>query len=198
MDRAINFSVYTEYFFHVRIITGVFVSLCISKILSSFVLYIQESSEKIINITHLCWLLTCSIFVVDWWWDVLTWGDLIKNSYFYYILIILYAFSFYFLSSLVSPDSINFHEGFDFYFIKIRKWFFIIFIINQIAYDLLHLLIINNAYWFSLDSILTAIMATILLISNKFYSPASQKITSIAILVIQIILIFDDLTVRHL
>lgn len=198
MDRTINFSGYTEYFFHVRIITGVFVSLCVSKILSSFVLYIQESSEKRINITHLCWLLTCSLFVVDWWWDVLTWGDLVKNSYFSYMFIILYAFSFYFLSSLVSPDSRHFHEDFDSYFIKIRKWFFMIFIINQIAYDLLHLIIINNTYWFSLDSILTAIMAAIIFISTRFYSAFSQKLTSLSILVIQIILIFDDVTLKHI
>lgn len=197
MGRNIDFSGYTEYFFHVRIITGVFVSLCISKILSSFVLYIQKNDEKIINITHFFWLLTCSIFVVDWWWDVLTWGDLIKNSYFSYIFIILYAFSFYFLSSLLSPDTSQFHEEFDSYFMKIGKWFFVIFIINQIAYDFLHLLIINNTYSFSLDFILTAIMAAIIFISNIFYSSFSQKITSLAIFVIQIILVFDDATLRN-
>lgn len=197
MDKVINISGYTEYFFHVRIITGVFVSLCISKVLSSFVFYIQSVSEKRINITHFLWLLTCSIFVVDWWWDVLAWGELINNSYFSYLFIILYAFSFYFLSSLVSPDYVHFHEDFDSYFLKIRKWFFMIFIINQISYDLLHFIIINNAYWFSLDIVLTAIMATILFISTKFCSSISQKFTAVFIFIIQVFLIFDDLTVEH-
>ncbi|MBC8716214.1 hypothetical protein [Ochrobactrum sp. Marseille-Q0166] len=192
MDKYAYSSVVNEYFLHVRILTGVFVSLCMSRILASLTRYIQFKRKYKPNFLHIVWLITCSLFVVDWWWDVLNWNYGIKYSYASYVFIVLYAFSFYFLSALIAPDNYDEYKDFYNYFKIIRFWFYGIFILNQISYDLLHCYICEVSNYYIINFVFTSLMAVVILISIIMNRLRWDIIASVSILFLQIILNLDE------
>lgn len=120
---------------NIRIVAGIFVSLCMSRILMDLAKYIQYPKKYKLSYLHVNWLMFFSLSLVDWWWSIFEWGRFFELSYFLYIFFVLNAFSFYFLASLVTPTEFPDHEYFDQYFMGIRKWFYVIFIINMVTSD---------------------------------------------------------------
>lgn len=176
-----------EYFVHIRIITGMIISLSMSRVLLALVHYVQFPKKYIFSAFHFCWLIIYSLYIIDWWWDVLTTRETITFSYASYLLSILYSFSFYFGVALITPTELPPKMKFDQYFMNIKGWFYGIFI-TSLVIDLLESRLLNGQDPFTLiEGIFVTIIIMILISAMISKSFKTQKNMTILMLIVQIL-----------
>ncbi|PRD44171.1 hypothetical protein C5748_06065 [Phyllobacterium phragmitis] len=113
-----------EVFAHVRIIIGIVLGLCISRLLTGFARFVQHPARQIIYPVHLAWVAFMFLAVVHFWWfefylhRIQTWDF---ETYFY---IIIYASLYFLACTLLFPDHMEEYTGYRDYFMSRRKWFF--------------------------------------------------------------------------
>lgn len=130
MDQS-NLGITTlDYFIHIRVITGMIISLSMSRVLLALVHYVQYPQKYPVSIFHICWLVIYSLFIVDWWWDLLVDSENIVFAYGPYFLAIMYSFTFYFGTALITPTELPNKMNFNEYFMGIKGWFYGVFFIN--------------------------------------------------------------------
>ncbi len=195
VDEQNSILSHAAYFLHIRIIAGIFVSLCMSKILMDLTRYIQFPKRYTFNYLHIAWLVTFSLAIIEWWWSVLGWSQILPFSYNSYLFVILYSFSFYFLASLITPGDLPDHEGFDHYFMDIRKWFYAFFALNILISNL-EILFANSTLDDKVDFSLTLAMCAVFILAARSRNTTVQRAIASIILILQVALMADDMFTR--
>jgi hypothetical protein len=134
-----------DVFVHIRLIIGMVISLAMARLLNGIAKFVQHPKKIQIYPVHMGWVFTLLLFLVHFWWwefhliDVVTW------TFEGYLLIISYAISFFFLSTILFPDHMEEYAGYKEYFNSRKKWFFAI-LASTFIIDLLDGFIKGNAY----------------------------------------------------
>ncbi|WP_343313204.1 hypothetical protein AAIB41_10130 [Brucella sp. BE17] len=192
MDEQNSILSHAAYFLHIRIIAGIFVSLCMSKILMDLTRYIQFPTRYKLNYLHIIWLITFSLAIIEWWWGVFEWSHILSFSYSSYIFVVLYAFSFYFLASLITPGDLPDHESFDQYFMDIRRWFYFFFALNILISNFDFFLNDRATLDDRVDLFLALVMCAFFLFAARSHRAYIQRIIASIILVLQVLVMVGD------
>lgn len=113
-----------EAFTHVRIIIGIILGLCVSRILTGVTRFIQHPGKQKIYPVHLAWVGFILLSVVHFWWLEFSLRTIAVWTFEKYLFVIFYAGLYFSLCTLLFPDSMEEYKGYRDYFISRRKWFF--------------------------------------------------------------------------
>jgi hypothetical protein len=75
------------------------------------------------------WAFNVLIYIVTIWWGMFWWSGLQDWSYFYFLLLILYAILLFLSASLIFPWDFSDNCDFEDHFYETRPWFFAVFAI---------------------------------------------------------------------
>jgi len=123
-NQSASHAMTPEVFAHVRIIIGIVLGLCISRLLTGLARFVQHPARQIIYPVHLAWVGFILLAVVHFWWfefylhSIQIWGFEI------YLFIIFYASLYFLACTLLFPDHMEEYTGYRDYFMSRRKWFF--------------------------------------------------------------------------
>lgn len=190
MDGTILQVSTADYFIHVRIITGMIISLSMSRVLLALVHYVQFPQKYKLSGFHICWLIIYSLYIVDWWWDVLDTRDTVVFSYGNYFVAIMYSFSFYFGAALITPAELPMNMNFNRYFMSIKRWFYSIFFINLSIGQLEAYLSDMPDAFTVIDGYFLVISAVTMVIAIFSKSFSTQKFIAAITLVLQLLIVF--------
>jgi hypothetical protein len=144
-DIQMNLPANHDVFVHIRLIIGMVISLAMARLLNGIAKFVQHPKKIQIYPVHIGWVLTVLLFLVHFWWwefhliDVVTW------TFEAYLLIISYAITFFFLSTILFPDHMEEYSGYKDYFTSRQRWFFAI-LASTFIIDLLDGFLKGNAY----------------------------------------------------
>lgn len=113
-----------EAFTHVRIIIGIILGLCVSRLLTGFARFIQHPGKQKIYPVHLAWVGFILLSVIHFWWFEFNLRAVHVWTFEKYFFVILYAGLYFLLCTLLFPDDMGEYTGYRDYFISRRKWFF--------------------------------------------------------------------------
>lgn len=113
-----------EAFTHVRIIIGIILGLCVSRLLTGFARFIQHPDKQKIYPVHLAWVAFILLSVIHFWWFEFNLRTIALWSFEIYFFVIFYAGLYFLLCTLLFPDDMGGYTGYRDYFISRRKWFF--------------------------------------------------------------------------
>ncbi len=179
-----------EYFFHIRILMAMFVSLSMSRIAIEAAKFIQFQDDHKPSRLQISWIITFSIFIINWWWDIIDDAEFTNISFAYYIASILYAFGFYFLTALITPQGDSYDGNFDTYFMRIKKWFYALFILNGFNSALIDCTLGNVDSDTYIELSICVISAGIFIYFSRRENIRIHYHISLAILTLQILLLF--------
>lgn len=111
-------------FFHVRVIIGLVVGLCITRLLSGLARFVQHPSREQIYPIHLGWVVFLLLAVMHFWWFEFGLGRVEVWSFGLYLFVVGYAALFFFTSTLLFPDRMDDYRGFREYFHSRQRWFY--------------------------------------------------------------------------
>ncbi|TEA78927.1 hypothetical protein [Allopusillimonas ginsengisoli] len=114
----------TEAFTHIRIIIGMVLGLCISRLLIGVAGLLQHRKPGIIYPTHLCWVAFALLSVVHFWWFEFNLRTLPVWTFQIYVFVIFYAGLYFLLSAMLFPGDMEEYAGYRDYFMSRRAWFF--------------------------------------------------------------------------
>lgn len=112
----------TDIFFHVRIVTGFGVGLCLSRLLVFVAEFIQHPIKNHISKVHFLWLILILSSVIFYWWEYLDFNLANENYKLYYIRSIFDVFCLYFICVLLTPSNMDEYGNFSNY-LSSRKLF---------------------------------------------------------------------------
>ncbi len=125
MDPALTTGVPpSEAFGHVRIIIGMILGLCVSRLLTGLARFIQHPGKQKIYPVHLAWVGFILLSVIHFWWFEFSLRTIPLWTFEKYLFVIFYAGLYFLLSTLLFPDSMEEYTGYRDYFISRRRWFF--------------------------------------------------------------------------
>ena len=125
MDPALTTGVPpAEAFTHVRIIIGIILGLCVSRLLTGFARFIQHPGKQKIYPVHLGWVAFILLSVIHFWWFEFSLRTIPLWTFEKYFFVIFYAGLYFLLCTLLFPDSMEEYTGYRDYFLSRRKWFF--------------------------------------------------------------------------
>ena len=134
MDPALTTGVPSaEAFTHVRIIIGIILGLCVSRLLTGFARFIQHPDKQKIYPVHMAWVAFILLSVIHFWWFEFNLRVIPLWTFEIYFFVIFYAGLYFLLCTLLFPDSLEGYTGYRDYFISRRKWFFGILALVYIA-----------------------------------------------------------------
>ncbi|WP_439272637.1 hypothetical protein [Pseudochrobactrum sp. HB0163] len=113
-----------EAFTHVRMIIGIILGLCISRLLTGAARFIQHPDKHKIYLVHLAWVGFLLLSVVHFWWMEFGLRSVPVWTFEKYLFVIFYAGLYFMLCTLLFPDNIEEYSGYRDYFISRRRWFF--------------------------------------------------------------------------
>ncbi|MFD1791312.1 hypothetical protein ACFSE0_06630 [Ochrobactrum teleogrylli] len=113
-----------EAFGHVRIIIGIILGLCVSRLLTGFARFIQHPGKQIIYPVHLAWVAFVLLSVAHFWWFEFGLRTIPLWTFEKYLFVIFYAGLYFLQCTLLFPDSMEEYTGYRDYFMSRRKWFF--------------------------------------------------------------------------
>jgi hypothetical protein len=113
-----------EIFTHVRVLVGVVLGLGLTRILAGLARFMQHPTHKKLYATHLLWVAVVLLAAVHFWWFELGLARIQPWPFELFVFILLYAFLFYLLATLLIPDAIDEYASYEDYFISRRRWFF--------------------------------------------------------------------------
>jgi hypothetical protein len=142
MDKvpAIDPNIFT----HVRTIISIIVGLSIGRLLTGLARFVQHPRQQKIYPVHLVWTFFMLVYVIHfWWWEfrlaTLQW------TFVLYCFAAFYASVFFFLCTMLFPDTMYEYKGFSDYFMSRRAWFFGI-LIGTFLLDIIDTAIKGSAY----------------------------------------------------
>jgi hypothetical protein len=110
-------------YIHVRTIISIIVGLSLGRLLTGLARFVQHPNLQKIYPVHLVWTIFMMVNVVYfWWWEFHLSG--VGWTFPLYCFVALYASTFFFLCTLLFPDTMHEYAGFRDYFMSRRKWFF--------------------------------------------------------------------------
>lgn len=133
LETAITAS---DTFTHMRIINGMGISLCLSRILIFLSRFIQHPTKHKISKIHMGWVFVILLWIIQFWWDYLfESGEKVYDIY-TYIVDLSYVFGLFFICVTLTPDDVNEYGGYEEYFFSRKKWLFSFFIAINIVQNL--------------------------------------------------------------
>lgn len=123
-------------FSHMRIINGMGISLCLSRLLVFASRFIQNPKKNKLSYIHSGWVIVVFLWIIQFWWDYLLEGSVKKYDVATYILDLSYVFGLFFICVTLTPDDVGREDGdYEGYFFSRRIWFFWLFIfLNAIQF----------------------------------------------------------------
>jgi hypothetical protein len=154
-----------DIFTHVRVLVGVVLALGITRILSGVGTFIQHPGNKPLYLTHLLWLAALLLSAIHFWWFELELARIAPWPFELFVFVLLYAFLFYLMATVLVPDEIDEYEGYADYFLSRRRWFFG-FLAATVPVDLIDTLVKGPAYFQSLGIEYPVRLSTVLVLSS--------------------------------
>jgi hypothetical protein len=137
-------------FTHVRTIISIIVGLSIGRLLTGLARFVQHPRQQKIYPVHLVWTFFMLVYVIHfWWWEFRLAG--IQWTFLLYCFAAFYASAFFFLCTMLFPDTMYEYKGFADYFTSRRRWFFGI-LIGTFLLDIVDTFIKGPAYVASLGT----------------------------------------------
>lgn len=125
MDPSLTIDVPSpEAFAHVRIILGIVLGLCISRLLSGSARFIQHPGKLKIYPVHMAWVALTLLSVAHFWWFEFALRTIPVWTFEKYLFVIFYVGLYFLQCTLLFPDSMEEYTGYRDYFMSRRKWFF--------------------------------------------------------------------------
>ncbi len=111
-------------FEHLQLIVTMILTLAVGRVLNGFSRILQHPKKNKLYSVHICWAFSMLIFLINfWWWEFKP--AAIKNwSFEGCFLVLSSVIVLFLLCSLVFPDNLDDYDGFQDYFMAMRKWFF--------------------------------------------------------------------------
>lgn len=116
-----------DIYFHIRILIGLVLGLCITRILTGLTRFIQHPDRHRPSAVHLVWSFAVLLGAVHFWWWEFALRKVEVWHFGVYVFILFYAFLQFLLAALLFPDDLLGYVGFSDYFMSRRRWFFGIF-----------------------------------------------------------------------
>jgi len=108
---------------HVRTVISIVVGLSIGRLLTGLARFVQHPNLQKIYPVHLVWTVFMMVDVIYfWWWEFHL--STVGWTFGLYCFVALYASTFFFLCTMLFPDTMHEYAGFRDYFMSRRKWFF--------------------------------------------------------------------------
>lgn len=123
-------------FTHMRIINGMGISLCLSRILIFLSRFIQHPTKHKISKIHMGWVLVILLWIIQFWWDYLFDSTNKVYDVYTYVVDLSYVFGLFFICVTLTPDDVNEYGGYEEYFFSRKKWLFSFFVIINIVQSL--------------------------------------------------------------
>ena len=117
-----------DVFSHMRIINGMGISLCLSRLLVFASKFIQHPSKNKVSYIHIGWILVVFLWIIQFWWDYLIESNNKTYDIVTYILELFYVFGLFFICVTLTPDDIKEYGDYETYFFSRKKWLFALFI----------------------------------------------------------------------
>lgn len=118
---------------HIRIIIGLVLGLCLTRILSGLARFVQHPGRIKIYPAHMVWVFVVLISAIHfWWWEF----NLIRVDpwrFENFVFVLFYAFLFFLLAALLFPDDMSEYKGYQDYFLSRRVWFFGLFALTFVV-----------------------------------------------------------------
>ncbi|MBB2972004.1 hypothetical protein [Mesorhizobium sp. RMAD-H1] len=123
-NTSVSHGMTPEIFVHIRVIVGIVLGLCISRLLTGFARFVQHPGLQIIYPIHLAWVGFIFLAVVHFWWFefYLHWIKIWDFETYFYV--IFYASLYFLATTLLFPDNMAEYTGYRDYFMSRRKAFF--------------------------------------------------------------------------
>lgn len=134
-----------EVFLHVRVLIGVVLGLGLTRILSGIAALVQHPDRRALYAAHLVWVAALLVMIVHFWWWEFALERIVTWRFELFAFVLLYAFLFYLLASLLFPERMDDYTGYEDYFLSRRAWFFGL-LIASFAADFLDTLIKGRAH----------------------------------------------------
>ncbi|MBV2144994.1 hypothetical protein KUG47_15970 [Falsochrobactrum sp. TDYN1] len=132
VDAAINFA---DSFSHMRIINGMGISLCLSRLLIFASKFVQHPNRHKISYMHIGWVLVVFLWIIQFWWDYLLESETKQYDVYTYILDLLYVFGLFFVCVTLTPDEVKEYGDYEKYFLSRKAWLFSLFMfLNLVEY----------------------------------------------------------------
>ena len=138
-----------DIFTHVRVLVGIVIGLGLTRVLSGVATFMQHPRQKPLSLTHLLWLAVVLLSAIHFWWFELALAQIDPWPFELFVFVLLYAFIFYLMATLLIPENIDEYASWDDYFISRRGWFFGL-LASTVPIDLIDTLAKGPAY---LDSL---------------------------------------------
>jgi hypothetical protein len=138
-----------DIFVHVRVLVGIVIGLGLTRVLTGIARFMQHPKQKPLYLTHLVWLAVVLLSAIHFWWFELGLAAIRPWPFELFVFVILYAFLFYLMATLLIPDDIDEFATWEDYFLSRRRWFFAL-LAATIPVDLVDTLIKGPAYFQSL------------------------------------------------
>lgn len=115
-------------FSHMRIINGMGISLCLSRLLILASKFVQHPNKHKVSYMHIGWIVVVFLWIIQFWWEYLFQSGTKSYNIYTYVLDLLYVFSLFFVCVTLTPDDIKEYGDYETYFLSRKIWLFSLFI----------------------------------------------------------------------
>jgi hypothetical protein len=119
VDTAISAA---DAFSHMRIINGMGISLCISRLLIFASRFVQHPNKHKISYMHIGWVVVVFLWIIQFWWDYLFESSTKTYNVYTYVSDLLYVFGLFFMCVTLTPDDIKEYGDYERYFMSRKTW----------------------------------------------------------------------------
>jgi hypothetical protein len=109
-------------FSHMRIINGMGISLCLSRLLIFASRFVQHPNKHKISYMHIGWVIVVFLWIIQFWWDYLFESSTKTYNVYTYVSDLLYVFGLFFMCVTLTPDDIKEYGDYERYFMSRKTW----------------------------------------------------------------------------
>ncbi|MGO1163009.1 hypothetical protein [Brucella pseudogrignonensis] len=192
VDTAISAA---DAFSHMRIINGMGISLCLSRLLIFASRFVQHPNKHKISYMHIGWVIVVFLWIIQFWWDYLFESSTKTYNVYTYVLDLLYVFGLFFMCVTLTPDDIKEYGDYERYFLSRKIWLLSLLILLNLI-ELLRSagpsISINNEDSPLGDFIFFAIETAVILLAMKIKKRGFQYL----FITLLIVAVFADFTIQ--
>lgn len=111
-------------FTHMRIINGMGISLCLSRLLIFAAKFVQNPDKYKFSAIHAGWIVVIFLWLIAFWWEYLMDSPTRTFNVATYILDLLYVFGLFFICVTLTPDEAREDGGYEKYLFDRRIFLF--------------------------------------------------------------------------
>ena len=114
----------SDLYLHIRVIVSIILGLSVTRLLNGIAGFVQHPTRQKAWWVHLAWVAWTLLSVVGFWWWEFRLAQVQVWTFGSYLFVLLYASSYFLLSSVLFPTDIAEYAGFRDYFMSRRRWVF--------------------------------------------------------------------------